>query len=87
LAKGDLGRDEVKELYQGSIKVPPYYWPLKPAKGYDEPVLGEGRLRGVWLLPVNKGNEGWSWSGVKKDGKFFEITYDRINGLTHGGDK
>ena len=87
LAKGNLARDKVKELYQQSIKIPPYYWPPKPAKGFTQPLLGEGRLRGVWLLPVKRENDGWKWSGVKKDGKPYEINYDRAIGLTHGGDK
>ena len=87
LAKEDLARDEVKELYLRSVKIPPYYWPPRPTKGYGQPVLGEGRLRGVWLLPVTRTNCGWKWGGIKEDGKPYEIEYDPAVGLTHGGDK
>jgi len=88
LAKGDLRRNQVKELYQRSVKIPSYYWPPTRAKGYDQPELGKERLRGVWLMPVKRENQSWSWTGVKKkDGKQYEIKYDPIIGLTHGGDK
>jgi CRISPR-associated endonuclease/helicase Cas3 len=87
LAKGDVARGTVKELYQQSVKIPPYYWPPKPAKGYDQPVVGDGRLRGVWLLPVTRTNGGWRWEGIKEDKKLYEIKYDPAIGLTHGGDK
>jgi len=82
-----IGRDEVKKLYQCSVKIPPYYWPPKPAKGYGQPVLGEKRLRGVWLLPVTKANGGWRWEGIKEGEKTYSINYDPNIGLTHGGDK
>jgi len=87
LTKGDLDRDKVKELYQRSVKIPPHYWPPKPAKGYGKPELGIGRLRGAWLLPVKREDGGWSWSGVKDDKKSYVIKYDQTIGLTHGGDK
>ena len=87
LAKGDADRDKVKKLYRCSVKIPPRYWPPKPAKGYGMPVVGAERLRGVWLLPVMKEDGGWSWSGVKDDKKTYVIKYDRTIGLTHGGEK
>lgn len=87
LAKGDFGSDKVKELYQRIVKIPPHYWPPRPAKGYDQPVLGEGRLRGVWLLPVTATNGGWRWEGIKEDRNLYNIQYDPAIGLTHGGDK
>lgn len=87
LAEGDCARDIVKELYQQSVKIPPYYWPPKPAKKYGLPVLCKGRLRGAWLLPVTKANDGWEWRGIKKDGKNYSIEYDPVIGLIHGGDK
>jgi CRISPR-associated endonuclease/helicase Cas3 len=85
--KGDLHPKVVKWLYQRSVKIPPYYWPPKAAKEYGQPVLGEKKLRGVWLLPVKGSNGAWSWSGIKEDGKSYEINYDSTIGLTHGGDK
>lgn len=87
LTKGDVDRDKVKELYQHSVKIPPNYWPPKPAKGYGKPELGTGRLRGVWLLPKKPEDGGWSWSGVKDDKKAYVIKYDQTIGLTHGGEK
>ncbi len=89
LAKGELSREKVRELYQQSVKIPSYssYWPPKEAKGYGKPLLGEKRLRGVWLLPVKSCNGGWRWEGVKDDGKFYTIEYDSTLGLCHGGDK
>jgi hypothetical protein len=85
--KGDLHPRLVKWLYQRSVKIPPHYWPPKAAKGDGQPVLGEKKLRGAWLLPVKPANGGWSWSGINKDQKPFEIKYDPTIGLTHGGDK
>jgi CRISPR-associated endonuclease/helicase Cas3 len=85
--KGDLHPRLVKWLYQRSVKIPPYSWPPKAAKGYDQAVLGEKNLRGAWLLPVKRANGGWSWSGVNKEQKPYEIKYDPTIGLTHGGDK
>jgi hypothetical protein len=89
LTKGDVDRDKVKELYQRSVKIPPYphYWPPRPAEGYEIPVLGTQRLRGAWLLPVKKEDGAWTWSGVKDEGKLYVIRYDRTIGLTHGGEK
>lgn len=87
LKNGDLGRDKVKELYRRSVKIPPHYWPPRPAKGYDQPVLGERKLRGTWLLPAKKANGGWTWEGIKEAGKAYKIDYDPKTGLTHGGDK
>ena len=87
LSKDDLDRHKVKELYQHSVKIPPNYWPPNPAKGYGKPELGTGRLRGVWLLPVNREDGGWSWSGVKDDKKTYVIKYEQTIGLTHGGEK
>jgi CRISPR-associated endonuclease/helicase Cas3 len=85
--KGDLHPRLVKWFYQRSVKIPPYYWPPKAAKGYGQPALGEKKLRGAWLLPVKQANGGWSWSGIKEDGKPYEIKYDPTIGLTHGADK
>ncbi len=87
LKKGDFGRDRVKELYQRSVKIPPYYWPPRPDKGYDQPVLGEKKLRGAWLLPVKEANNGWQWEGIREDAKTYKINYDSTIGLTHGGEK
>jgi hypothetical protein len=84
LAKGDLARDRVRHLYQSSVKVPPYSWPPRPASGHGEPLLGKGRLRGVWLLPVTRANGGWRWEG-EADGKPYVIRYDPEKGLVHGG--
>ncbi|MEW6533420.1 MAG: CRISPR-associated helicase Cas3' [Thermodesulfobacteriota bacterium] len=84
---GDLHPRLVKCLYKRSVKIPPYYWPPRPAKGYDKPELGSQRLRGVWLLPVKKEGEGWKWEGIKDDKKAYEIKYDPTIGLAHGGDK
>ena len=92
LTKGDVDRDKVKELYQRSVKIPPKYWPPKPtnecAKECGKPKLVEtGRLRGAWLLPVKRGDDGWSWSGIKDDKKSYVIEYDRTIGLRYGGEK
>lgn len=84
---GDLHPRLVKWLYKRSVKIPPYSWPPRPVKDYGQPVLGEGKLRGVWLLPVKKESDGWAWSGVKEDGKPYAIKYDPTIGLTHGGEK
>jgi len=90
LAKGELNRERVKELYLQSVKIPPYYWPAKAAKDFGEPVMGEKKLKGAWLLPV-KPNNGWEWQGLRKNSKgkdeSYRITYDSTIGLTHGGDK
>ena len=87
LAYGGCTAERVKELYERSIKIPPHYWPPKPAKGYLQPLLGKNKLRGVWLLPVEKDGNGWEWSGIKKEDKKYTIQYDSKIGLTHGGDK
>lgn len=84
---GDLHPRLVKCLYKRSVKVPPYCWPPTSANKDDQPVLGQKRLRGVWLLAVEKNkDEGWSWSGVK-DGRPYAICYERKTGLRHGGEK
>jgi len=89
LTKGDVDRDKVKELYQRSVKIPPYphYWPPRTEDKNGKPELGTGRLRGAWLLPVKKEDGGWSWSGVRDDNKPYVIKYDQTIGLTHGGEK
>jgi CRISPR-associated endonuclease/helicase Cas3 len=88
LKKGDVARDEVVKLYHRSVKVPPYHWPPRAAKGYEQPLLGEKKLRGVWLLPVEGTSGAWKWEGKKKkDGKAYAIKYDSQIGLTHGGDE
>ena len=87
LAQGECTAERVKERYEQSIKIPPHYWPPKPAKGYLQPLLGMKKLRGVWLLPVKKDENGWEWSGIKKEDKKYTIRYDSEIGLTHGGDK
>jgi CRISPR-associated endonuclease/helicase Cas3 len=88
LVNGDLKKDKVKDLYLQSVKIPSHYWPPKPAKGYDKSVLGEKKLRGVWLLPIKKtGDGGWTWEGSREDGKPYKIEYNPAIGLTHGGDK
>jgi len=87
LKNGDIGTDKARDLYQRSVKIPPHYWPPRPAKGHDRPVLGENKLRGIWLLPAKKTNGGWTWEGIKEDGKTYKIDYDPKIGLTHGGDK
>ncbi len=84
---GDLPPRLVKWLYKRSVKIPPYYWPPREATGYEKAVLGETKLKGVWLLPVKPTNGGWEWQGVKEDGKPYTIAYDSAIGLTHGGDK
>jgi hypothetical protein len=85
--KGDLHPRLVKWLYQRSVKIPPYYWPPRPAKGFDKPALGEKKLRGAWLVPVKPANGGWSWCGLNDKGKPYEIKYDSTMGLTHGGER
>lgn len=97
LAKGEIGRDKVKELYKLSVKIPPYYWPPRAASGYDQPLPGEKKLKGAWLLPVKPKNGGWEWQGVKEDGKQYRVSYESPiatdgslvggAGLTHGGDR
>lgn len=87
LAAGDFGPEKVKDLYLHSVKIPSYYWPPKPAKSYGSPKLGEGKLRGAWLLPVCKTESGWRWEGIRENGNLYEIKYDPATGITHGGDK
>lgn len=87
LARRDVDRGKVKELYKQSVKIPTKYWPPKPTKGYGKPDLGSGRLRGVWLLPVKREDNGWAWSGIKADKKAYVIRYDRTIGIIHGGEK
>lgn len=84
---GDLHPRLVKWLYKRSVKIPPYYWPPKASSGHGQPVLGNQKLKGVWLLPVKRTDGGWQWQGVKDDGKQYTIGYDSTIGLTHGGDK
>lgn len=86
---GDVHPRLVKWLYKRSVKIPPYHWPPKPAKGFDQPVLGKNRLRGVWLLPVKNDSDGWKWAGNKRDKKLkpYVIQYNSKTGLTHGEDK
>lgn len=84
---GDLHPRLVKWLYKRSVKIPPYYWPPKAASVHGQPVLGEKKLKGVWLLPVKLTSSGWEWQGVKEDGKPYTISYDSTIGLTHGGEK
>lgn len=85
--EGKLRPRLVKRLYKRSVKIRRRYWPPKPAKGYGEPILGERSLRGVWLLPVEKQANGWSWSGVMENGKSYAISYDETYGLRDGGEK
>ena len=84
---GEMHPRLVKWLYKRSVKIPPYYWPPKAASGHGKPVLGNKKLKGVWLLPVKPTNGAWEWQGVKKDGKTYTIQYDSTFGLTNGGDK
>lgn len=84
---GKLRPRLVRWLYNRSVKIPPYFWPPKALKGEQSPVLAEGKLKGVWLLPISKTNNGWQWTGLKPDGKAYVIQYDSSNGLTYGGDK
>jgi len=84
---GDLPTSLVKSLYQRSVKIPPHYWPPKAADGYGQPILGEKKLKGVWLLPVHKKDDEWEWQGQKEGGKPYTINYNADSGLTHGGDK
>jgi len=85
--KGELHPRLVRWLYKRSVKIPPYFWPPKALKNQPQPVLGQGKLKGVWLLPVSKVNDGWEWKGLKPDGKDYTINYDTTVGLTHGGEK
>jgi hypothetical protein len=90
LTAGDVDGDKVKELYKRSVKIPPHpgYWPPRTDDKKVKPVLmSTGRLRGAWLLPVKRDDNGWSWSGVKDDKKSYVIKYDRTIGLIHGGEK
>lgn len=90
LKKKDVDRGKVKELYQRSVKIPSHthYWPPRTSDKKGGPVLiRTGRLRGAWLLPVKKEDDGWSWSGIKNDNKPYQIRYHRETGLTHGGEK
>lgn len=86
---GDIHPRLVKWLYKRSVKIPPYFWPPREAKGYGKPLPGEKKLRGVWLLPVEPCNGGWEWQGLRKDGKGkdapYTIRYHSTLGLTHGG--
>jgi CRISPR-associated endonuclease/helicase Cas3 len=73
LAKGSLSREEIREFYQQSLKIPARYWPLRPQPSLNEqerkestPFLGEGKLRGAWLLPVRGQTEQWSWTGERR---------------------
>lgn len=97
LAKGEMDRDEVQALYRMSVKIPPYSWPPKPSDRFEPPVLGEGKLRGVWLLPVKSDNGGWLWSGSTDQDKAYVIRYEPLaydrngfliggKGLIHGGE-
>jgi CRISPR-associated endonuclease/helicase Cas3 len=84
--KGELHPRLVKLLYKRSVKIPPYFWPPK-ALNQTQPVLGQGKLKGVWLLPVSKTEQGWEWKGLKSDNSDYTIKYDPTVGLTHGGEK
>ena len=84
---GDLHPRLVKWLYKRSVKIPPYFWPPMALKYKPFPTMGQGKLKGVWLLPITKTSGGWEWKGLKPDGNDYTINYDSTTGLTHGGDK
>lgn len=95
LARGELTRDQVRDLYLQSLKVPAHHWPLGPLSGLTEadrkrrePHLGKNKLKGVWLLPVEGSAEKWSWSGerqVRRNTKVewhpIELAYHKDTGL------
>ncbi|MBI2910040.1 MAG: CRISPR-associated helicase Cas3' [Chloroflexi bacterium] len=102
LAKGELGGDQVRDLYRQSVKFPAWLWPLRAdaklpeaERKNREPRLGKCKLRGVWLLPVNLAHEGWMWSGERrlvKDGakeewKPIAFEYGKDMGLQEAEDK
>jgi CRISPR-associated endonuclease/helicase Cas3 len=81
LAAGDMPMDQVRELYQQSVRLPGYLPVTSPADGYRSGVQGGGRLRGLLLLPMD--NEG-TWKGVDEKGGCLEVRYDNTLGLVVG---
>jgi len=79
LEQGELRMDEVRSLYQRSIKLPSYLPIHTPDEGFGSGVVGKGKLRGLVLLPVN---DHGIWRGVDEKGNHYEVTYSEQLGLT-----
>lgn len=80
LSMESLGMADVRRLYRRALKLAPYIPFDSPAEGYGAAIRGEGRLRGLTLLPLT----GERWQGQDPKGNRYEVTYDVEEGLKAG---
>lgn len=78
LAKGNLPKRDVKNLYLRAIKLPSYLPLFSPVDGYEPGVDAEGKLKGLILLPVDASGE---WKGRDESGRVYQVRYDGGLGL------
>jgi hypothetical protein len=81
LSQGNLPTNEVKSMYRKAVKTAGYLPLHNPLEGFARAIEGQGRLKGVLLLPVSK--EG-IWRGVDENGIRYRVSYDREFGLLAG---
>lgn len=86
LREGNLPSRLVRCLYRRGVKIPSRDWSLIANARNSRPVPGSRKLQGVWLLPVNRENGGWSWSSASNR-REPHIRYNSEIGLvTRGGE-
>ena len=81
LEPGDLQMQEVRTLYQRSLKLPSYLPIHRPVQGYGPAVEAKGKLRGLILLPVD---DDGLWLGMDEKGNRYEVVYNQKLGLLAG---
>lgn len=78
LEVGQLRMSEVQALYRRSLRLPSYLPVHCPGEEYSPAAEGQGKLRGLLLLPL--GNNGL-WCGHDGNGNRYEVDYDKSLGL------
>ena len=81
LEPGELRMEEVRDLYQRSLKLPNYLPIHNPAQGYNAAIEAKGKLRGLILLPLA---DNGLWQGMDEKQNHYEIAYDETLGLLAG---
>jgi CRISPR-associated endonuclease/helicase Cas3 len=81
LSQGNLPTNEVKSMYRKAVKTAGYLPLHNPLEGFAPAIEGQGRLKGVLLLPVSKER---IWRGVDENGIRYRVSYDEKFGLLAG---
>jgi len=81
LEPGELPMKEVCALYRRAVRLPSRLPLHSPAEGHRAAVEGNGKLRGLTLLPLASSG---SWQGTDNKGNRYEVTYDSRLGLLAG---